>query len=356
MPDAERETRRFGLRPEVLSRQRRLLVIAIAWYLPGSLILIGATAWAATRPGGGLGAALIGVSGAQVTFFAVVVVWQLRVTDRDLRRAGTSAGELVIGADGVRIDGALVGWADLLSVRVSRRSTPYLVLTTRRPGGFRSGGRRGRRGIRGGSYGVRADELAAAFGRFTAVDDAARPRPPVRDDAAGTVTFFVDDGALRAQRRRHLRSLWQLPVLLGPAIAGLAVVHLPLVAAWALAVLAGLMLAQRSKLAKLARGLWLGRGGRGRLLLAPEHLMLAGTDVPIPWSHIHGAAMAGPDRPGLGGTISCPDPDPAHRCGFRGRTIRFHIAESLYCTTAAEIGAAFGRYTRVAASPDGPAG
>ena len=188
------------------------------------------------------------------------------------------------------------------------------------------------------------------------MDDPARPRPPVRDDAAGTVTFFLDDGALRAQRRRHLRSLWQLPALLGPAIAGLAAVHLPLVAAWALAVLAGLMLAQRSNLAKLARSLRLGRGGRGRLLLAPEHLMLAGTDVPIPWSHIHGAAMAGPDRPGLGGTISCPDPGPAHRCGFRGRTIRFHIAESLYGTTAAEIGAAFARYTRVAASPDGPAG
>ena len=51
MPDTERESRRFGLRPEVLARQRRLLVIAMAWYLPGSLILIGATAWAATRPG-----------------------------------------------------------------------------------------------------------------------------------------------------------------------------------------------------------------------------------------------------------------------------------------------------------------
>ena len=112
------------------------------------------------------------------------------------------------------------------------------------------------------------------------------------------------------------------------------------------------MVTEWGRVTKLSRLLRISRGGLGRLLLTPEHLKLAGTDVPIPWSHVQEATVARGKRPGLGGTVACPDPEPEPQCRFRGRRISFHIAQSLYYSTPDDIGAAFGRYTRVGNASD----
>jgi hypothetical protein len=127
-------------------------------------------------------------------------------------------------------------------------------------------------------------------------------------------------------------------------------------AALVLIVAAGLEVRLWRKLAMLAGLLKLSRAGRGRLLLTPEHVIWPGTDVAIPWSHVQGAAIARGQRPGLDGRVACPEPDPVRACRFRGHTISFHIAESLYHTTADDIGAAFARHTHVEHhDPDHPA-
>lgn len=207
-------------------------------------------------------------------------------------------------------------------------------------------GRRTRRAFSNGYYGVGLDELAAAFERHGPVLDPCRPRKPAHDDQAGTVTFFVNQGDLRARRHRYLRSICQLPLMLCPALAGLFLVRQPLAAAFVLTVLCGLVIRQCRKIAELAPPLRLSRGGLGRLLLTPDYVKLAGTDVAIPWSHIQGATLTRRERPGLDALLECPDPDPVPRCRFRDRRISVHIAESLYCTTA-DDGAAFARYTQV---------
>lgn len=114
----------------------------------------------------------------------------------------------------------------------------------------------------------------------------------------------------------------------------------------------GFMVTEWAKVAKLSRLLRISRGGLGRLLLTPDHLKLAGADVPIPWSHVQGATIARGKRPGLSGIVACPDPEPEPGCRFRGRRISFHIAQSLYFSTPDDIGAAFGRYTRVGNEPE----
>jgi hypothetical protein len=133
--------------------------------------------------------------------------------------------------------------------------------------------------------------------------------------------------------------------MLGPAVAGLLIARQPVPAAFVLIVVCGFIVLEWARVVKLSRLLRISRGGLGRLLLAREHLKLAGTDVPIPWSHVQEATISRGTRPGLSGIIACPEPEP--QCRFRGRRISFHIAQSLYYSTPDEIGAAFGRYTRV---------
>jgi hypothetical protein len=345
MPDADPITRRFELRPDVPRQQRRILYVALAWYLPGAAALTAAAAWSATRPADALASALITVSAVQAGFFTYVVVAQLWLNGRDLRRAGTPDGVLVLDADGMRAGQRLIRWPDVERVRVRRRGVPHLAVTERR-----RGMRRRRLAVRGGYYGLCLDELSAVFERYAPVDDEGRPRRPASDAEAGTITFFFNDWILRAQRGRHRRNLWRLPLMLSPASAGFALLPGGLAAAaLVFAVLAGLLLSQQAKAARVSRLLRIGRAGMGRLLLTPEHLKLAGTDVPIPWSHVQDAAIARDARPGLNATVRCPGPDTdtSPRCPFRDRTIAVHIAESLYYTTSDDIGAAFGRFTRV---------
>src|SRR5262249_31994049 len=92
------------------------------------------------------------------------------------------------------------------------------------------------------------------------------------------------------------------------------------------------------------------RGGRGRLELTPDHIMLAGTDHPIPWSHIQDASAVRTGRSGLSGVIACPGPEPESSCRFGNRKLKFHIGETLYNTTTDDLVAAFARYTTVAAA------
>jgi hypothetical protein len=345
MPDADPIPRRFGLRPDVLRAQRRILSRALAWYLPGAVALTAAAVWPEAGAGRTAARALIALGAAQVDYYAYVVVAQVRLNRRDLRLAGAPAGDLVLDGAGVRAGSRQLRWTDVTAVRVRRRGVPHVAVIARR-----RGLRRPTLAVRGGYYGASLDELAAVFERYAPVSDAGRPREPASDEAAGTVTFFFNDGVLRAQRGRHLRSLWRLPLMLGPAIAGLAALGRPggPLAAGALAALLGaLLIIQRAKAARLSRLLRISRDGMGRLLLAPGYLTLAGTSVPIPWSHVQGAAVARDSRPGLNATVRCPDPDPSPGCKFRGRTIGVHVAESLYYTTADDIGAAFSRFTQV---------
>jgi hypothetical protein len=347
MSTAEETSHRFGLQPTALRRQQRSLRVGLAWYLTGGLTLTGLAVWSAGQPAGASAATLIALSAIQVDYFAYVVAAQLWLISRDLRRAGTPAGELVLDHEGIRIGREQIAWRDVASVRVRRRGVPHVAVAARRPGVRWPRTRRRKWAIRNSFYGVHLDELAAAFERYSPVVDAARPLRPARDDEAGTMTFFFNDWILRAQRHHHLKSLLVLPVMLGPAVAGLLIVRQPLPATFVVIVGCGFMVTEWAKVAKLSRLLRISRGGLGRLLLTPDHLKLAGTDVPIPWSHVQGATIARGKRPGLSGVVACPDPEPEPRCRFRDRRISFHIAQSLYFSTPDEIGAAFGRYTRV---------
>jgi hypothetical protein len=165
-----------------------------------------------------------------------------------------------------------------------------------------------RHAIRSARFGATLDELAAAIERYSPVIDADRPRLPERDDQAGTTTFFADQRDQRALRRRYLRSMWQLPLMLCPAVAGLLLLRQWPLAAVVLTVAGGLEVRLWRKLAELARLLKLSRAGRGRLLLTPEHVTWPGTNVAIPWSHVQGATVVRGQRPGLDGRVACPDP------------------------------------------------
>jgi hypothetical protein len=138
-----------------------------------------------------------------------------------------------------------------------------------------------------------------------------------------------------------------------PAIAGLFLAGQPLFASPVLALAVLLVVRQQHKLASLRRPLSLNRGGLGRLELTPDHITLAGTSHPIPWSHIQDATAVRNGRSGLSGVIVCPDSEPEPSCRFSNRTIKFHIDEALYNTTVDDIASAFARYTTVATSADG---
>jgi hypothetical protein len=342
MASEDEAVRRFALQPTILRRQQRILRYALACYVPGGLILTGLTAWAAGQPAAVVAATLIGLSAVHVDYYAFVAVVQARLLRLDQRRAGTANGEFVLDGEGMRDGVKSIMWRDVATVRLNRNGVPHVEVIARR-----SGGRRRRLAPHNARYGVSLDELGAAFERFVPVIDPGRPREPVRDDQADTVTFFVNQVDLRAVRRRYLRSLWQLPVMLCPAIAGLFLLRQDVVAILVLAVLSGLLVLQSRKMRKRARPLRLSRNGRGRLLLTPKHITLAGTDVAIPWTHIHGAAVNRTGRAGLDARVECPESEPSPGCRFRGRTIAFHIADSLYNTTADDIGVAFARYIHV---------
>jgi hypothetical protein len=194
--------------------------------------------------------------------------------------------------------------------------------------------------------------MAEAFERYVAIELKVRPRPPVFDQPPGTITFFVDLLGLRARRGRHVRGAWRLMGMICPAAAGLYAASQPVASAAVLIVLVLLVSRQLRKLAKLKRPLSLDRDGLGRLELTPDHLTLAGTSVPIPWSHVKDAATAHDDRPGLNAVIACPDDEPEPSCRFRNRTISFHIGSALYNSTVSDIAAAFARYTTVRTSAD----
>lgn len=190
--------------------------------------------------------------------------------------------------------------------------------------------------------------MADSFERFVTIEIKVRPRVPVFDEPPGTVTFFANLIGLQARRDRHLRGLWRLIGMLAPAAAGLLLASQPVAAALVLAVLGLLVVRQLRKLQPLRRPLTLDRGGRGRLELTADHVMLAGTSVPIPWSHIQGASTTDNRRSGLSGVIACPEGEPEPSCRFSNRTIEFHIDEALYNTTVNDIAAAFARFTTVA--------
>jgi hypothetical protein len=171
---------------------------------------------------------------------------------------------------------------------------------------------------------------------------------PVYDESDGSVTFFANLGNLYARRRRYLHSLWLVPLMIAPAGAGLLVDGQPLAAGLVLTVTAALLLRQYGKLAELAGPLRLDRNGYGRMRLSPDSLTLAGTDVAIGWSHIHDATLSHSGRTGLDGVIECPEPEPDESCRYRGRTIRFHVADTLFSTTVDDLGAAFSRHVDVA--------
>jgi hypothetical protein len=189
--------------------------------------------------------------------------------------------------------------------------------------------------------------MTTAFEQYVAVEDPGRAQTPVYDDPEGTVRFFANLGDLHIRRRRYLHSFWRITLMIAPAGAGLFVAGQPLAAGLVLAVTASLLLRQYSKLAELARPLRLGKNGYGRMELTPDHLTLAGTDVAIRWTHIHDATLSHADRTGLDAVVKCPEPDPDTSCRYRGRTIKFHIADTLFSTTVDDLGAAFGRYTNV---------
>src|ERR1700747_1156271 len=131
MPTAEETSHRFGLQPTALRRQQRSLRIALAWYLTGGMILTGFAVWSVGQPAGASAVTLISLSAAQVDYFAYVVVTQLWLIGRDLRRAGTPAGELVLNHEGIRIGREQNAWRDVASVRVRRRGVPHIAVTVR---------------------------------------------------------------------------------------------------------------------------------------------------------------------------------------------------------------------------------
>lgn len=350
MPDADELPQRYELQLAPLRRGVRALRVAVAWYLSGAVILTALAAWSASRPADAAAAALIALSAAQVDYFAYAAVARLWLVSRDLRRVGTPAGQLALDSEGVRIGHEVIDWRQVEKVRARRRGVPsHIELTVRRPEG-----RRRKRRIYNRYYDVYLDELAAAFGRKAPVAGAGQPRRPARDEATGTITFFFNDWVLRPLRYYHLWSLWEIPLMFGPAGAGLFIMHQSLAATFVLAAGCGFALLECAKVAVTSRLLRVSRRGLGRLVLTPDYLKLPGTDVPVPWSHVQGATVVRGQRPGLAGVVACPDPDPASDCKLRGRRSPFHIAESLYYTTADDIGGAFARYTDVDRSETRP--
>ena len=351
MPDAEEIPQRFELRSADLRLGVRALRVAAAWYLSGGVILTALAAWSASRPADAAAAVLIALSAAQVDYFAYAAVVRLWQVSRDLGRVGTPSGELALDRERVRIGHELIDWRQVEKVRARRRGVPpHIELTVRQP----ERRRRRKRLIYNRYYGVYLDELAAAFERYAPVAGAGHPRRPVRDDETDTITFFFNDWVLRPLRLFHLWSLWAILLMLGPAWAGLFIMHQSLAATLVLVVGCGFALIEWARLAMASRLLRVSRRGLGRLVLTPDYLKLPGTDTPVPWSHVQGATVVRGRRPGLDAVVVCPDPDPAPDCKLRGRRSPFHIAESLYYTTADDIGAAFVRYTDVDRSETRP--
>lgn len=369
----------FTLDTEVLRQQQRVIVRALSAYLPAAVIMLGLTAWVAGD--GAWPAIVVGVCAVQVCYFAFVCAFQAIATRRMLHRAGTAAGRLTLTGSGADDGQRAWAWADVQRVRAYRTSVPHLrvYLTGPLP-------RLRRRVVacRSTIYGVGLDELIAAFEPFTAVTDPDRPLAPARD-ADGTTTFFFNHWQLTARRRRNLRSCWQVPLMTLPAAAGLS-----LAGYWpvglALLVPAVVLIAVTARRVRaMDRMLGLGKNGRGRLLLTPGNLTLAGTDVPIPWSHVQDAALVRGDEPRVTGVITCPalqngsgrhggsphqDSSPYHnsspdhnssphhnsspddntgRCRFADRRISFSIGARMYATTIDDVAAAFGEHVPVAA-------
>ncbi|HET7014965.1 MAG TPA: hypothetical protein VFI65_13705 [Streptosporangiaceae bacterium] len=368
MPLTTQAPDHFSLSAPQVRRQQQLLRNALACYLPAGALLTFLAPWVADR--GPLGAGLIALSAVQVDFYALVASAQIAQASRDLRLAGTAAGQLTLSGEGLSDARRLIAWPQVRQVRVCRDGVQHVAVTwLALAGGSGPSGVRGcppasgvspRASTRPGwfgrrknvwlpsRYGVSPDELAAAFERHVAVEDPGRARAPVFDDPPGTVRFFANLGGLQTQRRRYLRSFWRIPLMTGPAAVGLFIASQPLAGGLVLAVTSGLLLRQYGKLAALVKPLRLGRNGYGRMLLSAEHLTLAGTDVAISWSHVHEAKLSRTGRTGLDGLIRCPEPEPDEACRYRGRTIKFHIADSLFSATVDDIGAAFGRHVDVA--------
>lgn len=349
MPETAISPAHFELDASILRRQRRVLGVALAWYLPAGLILTAAAALVATWPGDLVPAALIAVGAAQVDYYVVAAIAQFWLSDRDLGRAGAAGGRLTLSGDGIHTGLRWVTWQQVTRVRVRRDGVPHVAVSWRRS----ARGRRRAMPLRPAWYNVSTDAMADAFARFATIEIKARPRAPVFDEPPGTVTFFANLIDLRARRDRHRRGAWRLIGMLYPPAIGLFVAHQIAAAAAVFAVLVLLVIRQLRKLAPLKRPLTLDRGGRGRLELTADHVTLAGTSVPIPWSHVQGATITTRDgRSGLSGVIACPDGEPEPSCRFTNRTITFHIDEALYNTTVDDIASAFARYTTVAPSAD----
>jgi len=339
----------FDLDAPILSRQRRVLRVALACYLPAGLIFTAASAWAASQPRELIAAALITVGALRVDYYTVAAIAQVWLAGRDLRRAGSAEARLTLSGDGIHTGLRLVAWQQVTRVRVRREGVPHVAVTWRRS----ARGRRRTMLLRPAWYNVSTEAMAEAFERFVAIEVKARPRPPVFDEPPGTVTFFVNLIGLRARRNRHRRGLWHMIAMLYPVGVGLLVAHQVAAAALVFAAVVAAVTRQLFRLAPLRRPLTLDRGGRGRLEVTADHVTLAGTSVPIPWSHIKDASTANNGRPGLSGVIACPESEAEASCRFANRTIKFHIDEALYNTTADHIAAAFARYTTVATGAEG---
>ena len=354
----------FALDSAALRRQRRVLLLALAAYLPGALVLIVLTVWAASRADDEWLAVLIGLSALQVSYLAFACGYQVLTTRRLLARAGTRAGHLTVGAAGVSDGERSWAWPDVTHVRAYRTSIPHLrvrlrgaSLRGRRLLAARPPGQGSCRTItfRSGSYGVGIDDLIAAFAPFAQVSDPDMPLAPSRDARAGTTTFFFNGWQLSARRRRNLRSCWQVPLMLIPAAVGLA-----LAGAWPAGVLVlapgvVLVIVTTRRVRATDRLLRIGRDGKGRLLLTADNLTLAGTDVAIPWSHVTDTTLVHGEEPRVTGVIACPDRTHQNgqdggRCAFAGRRIAFSIGARMYATTIEEVADAFGEHVQVAAS------
>ncbi|MDR2985968.1 MAG: hypothetical protein LBV34_14120 [Nocardiopsaceae bacterium] len=359
----------FALDTAVLRRQRRTIFLALAAYLPGAAITIGLTAWVAGS--GALPAIVIGLSAVQVSWFASVCAFQAIATERMLRRSATPAGRLALTASGGDNGRRQWAWADVKRVRAYRTSTPHLRIYLRQarpalkdpavtdpaqtdpaqtdPGPSVTswtGLRRRVIACQSAVYGAGLDELIMAFERYVPVADPDRPLAPARDPG-GTTTFFFNHWQLNARRRRNLRSCWQVPLMAIPAAVGLGLAGywpLSVVALVPAAVLVGVM---AGRVRETDRLLGLGKNGHGRLLLTPGDMTLAGTDVPIPWSHVHDTALLRGEEPRVTGVITCPDLN--GRCRFANRRIPFSIGARMYATTIDDVAAAFGEHVPVVA-------
>ena len=334
----------FSLNAPQVRRQQKALRMALAYYLPGGALLTFVACWAAgaDRHSGPLASALIALSALQVDFFAFVISAQILMAGRDLRRVGSPTGQLTLSSDGLSDGRRLIAWSRVRRVRVRRDGIQHVAVYLRDTGLGR------RKSVWLPSrYGVSADAMAATFEQYVTVEDPGRARAPVYDDQAGTVTFFANLGDLYLRRRRYRRSFWRVPLMIVPAAAGLFVVGQPLSAGLVLAATATLVLRQYGKLAELVKPLQLNKSGYGRMELSAEALTMAGTDIAISWPHIRAVALRRTGRTGLDGVIKCPEPEPDESCRYRGRTIKFHIADTLFSTTVDDLGVAFSRYIDV---------